>query len=132
LLLGVALKQSRGRPKAREEAAMPGWMKAIDGFEAPKAAGLGVLLSAVNPKSLLLVVAAAAAISQTGIGAGKQAVAGGLRRHRDDRPRRPGRHLLRDGRALEASSRRAAGMDGAQQRGNHGGDLPADRGEADR
>lgn len=75
LLLAVAFKQWRGRPRAGEEAAMPGWMKAIDGFEAPKAAGLAVLLSAVNPKNLLLVVAAAAAISQTGVSGGQQAVA---------------------------------------------------------
>jgi threonine/homoserine/homoserine lactone efflux protein len=75
LLLGVALRQWRGRPRGGSEPSMPAWMKAIDGFKAPKAAGLGVLLSAVNPKNLLLVVAAAAAISQTGDGAGKQAVA---------------------------------------------------------
>jgi threonine/homoserine/homoserine lactone efflux protein len=75
LLLGLALKQWRGRPRAGEEAAMPGWMKAIDTFGAPKAAGLAVVLSAVNPKNLLLVVAAAAAIAQTGVGGGKQAVA---------------------------------------------------------
>ncbi|MBS1883041.1 MAG: GAP family protein [Actinobacteria bacterium] len=75
LLLGVALKQWRGRPQGGAEAAMPAWMKTIDGFEAPKAAGLGVLLSAVNPKNLLLVVGAAAAIAQTGVGAGEQAVA---------------------------------------------------------
>ncbi len=54
---------------------MPGWMRAIDTFEAPKAAGLAVLLSAVNPKNLLLVVGAAAAIAQTGASAGSQAVA---------------------------------------------------------
>lgn len=75
LLLGLALKQWRGRPRGGAEAAMPAWMKTIDSFEAPKAAGLGVLLSAVNPKNLLLVVGAAAAIAQTGVGAGKQAVA---------------------------------------------------------
>jgi threonine/homoserine/homoserine lactone efflux protein len=75
LLLGVALRQWRGRPRAGTEAQMPAWMKAIDGFRPSKAAGLGVLLSAVNPKNLLLVVAAAAAISQSGLGAGKQAVA---------------------------------------------------------
>jgi threonine/homoserine/homoserine lactone efflux protein len=75
LLLGVALRQWRGRPRAGSEPQMPAWMKAIDDFRPPKAAGLGVLLSAVNPKNLLLVVAAAAAISQTGVGAGKQAIA---------------------------------------------------------
>ncbi|MBS1880782.1 MAG: GAP family protein, partial [Actinobacteria bacterium] len=75
LLLAVALKEWRGRPRPGEEATMPGWMKTIDRFEVPKAAGLGVLLSAVNPKNLLLVIAAAAAISQTGVPAGQQAVA---------------------------------------------------------
>jgi threonine/homoserine/homoserine lactone efflux protein len=75
LLLGVALKQWRGRPRPGEEASMPKWMLTIDRFEPPKAAGLAVLLSAVNPKNLLLVVAAAAAISQTGASTGSQAVA---------------------------------------------------------
>ncbi|MGC1167048.1 MAG: GAP family protein [Solirubrobacterales bacterium] len=75
LLLGVAAKQWRERPAAGEEAPMPGWMQAIDTFRAPKAAGLAVLLSAVNPKNLLLVVAAAAAISQTGASTGSQAAA---------------------------------------------------------
>ena len=75
LLLLVALKQWRGRPRAGEEGAMPGWMHAVDGFEALKAAGLGVLLSAVNPKNLLLVIAAAAAIAQTGVAGGEQALA---------------------------------------------------------
>jgi len=75
LLLAVAARQWRARPHAGSEAEMPAWMKTIDSFTAPKAAGLGVLLSAVNPKNLLLVVAAAAAIAQTGVGAGKQAVA---------------------------------------------------------
>ena len=54
---------------------MPAWMQAIDDFEVPKAAALGVLLSAVNPKNLVLVIGAAAAIAQTGVGAGQQAVA---------------------------------------------------------
>jgi hypothetical protein len=50
---------------------MPKWMQSIDRFRAPKAAGLAVLLAAVNPKNLLLVIAAAAAISQTGVDAGQ-------------------------------------------------------------
>ncbi len=75
LLIRLALRQWRGRPRGGEEAEMPGWMDAIDRFEAPRAAGLGVLLSAVNPKNLLLVVGAAAAIAQTGVSAGSQAVA---------------------------------------------------------
>jgi threonine/homoserine/homoserine lactone efflux protein len=36
---------------------------------------MGIALSAINPKNLILIVAAAAAISQTGTSAGGQAVA---------------------------------------------------------
>ncbi|MBS1676351.1 MAG: GAP family protein [Actinobacteria bacterium] len=78
LLLLVAARQWRGRPRAGAEAPMPKWMQSIDGFRAPKAAGLAVLLAAVNPKNLLLVIAAAAAISQTGVAAGQQALALGV------------------------------------------------------
>jgi threonine/homoserine/homoserine lactone efflux protein len=75
LLLLVALRQWRGRPRAGQEAEMPKWMRTIDAFKPGKAAGFGVLLSALNPKNLLLVVGAAAAIAQTGASAGGQAVA---------------------------------------------------------
>jgi len=75
LLLLVAARQWRGRPKDGAEPEMPGWMKTIDAFTLVKATGLGVLLSAVNPKNLLLVVGAALAISQTGVSTGDQAVA---------------------------------------------------------
>ena len=75
LLLGVAVKEWRGRPTSGQEAELPGWMKTIDQFTAAKASGFGVALSAVNPKNLLLVVGAAAAIAQTGTSAGGQIVA---------------------------------------------------------
>ncbi len=75
LLLGAAAKQWRARPGAGEDPSMPGWMTAVDHFRAPRAAGLGVLLSAVNPKNLILLLAAAAAISQTGASDGEQAIA---------------------------------------------------------
>ena len=75
-LLGlVAVKQWRGRPHEGEEAALPKWMQAIDTFGPGKALGLAVLLSAINPKNLLLTIAAAAAIAQTGADTGSQAVA---------------------------------------------------------
>jgi threonine/homoserine/homoserine lactone efflux protein len=75
LLVLMAAKQWRGRPHDDEHAATPKWMGAIDGFNAPKALGAGVVLSAANPKNLLLAVAAAAAIVQTDIPGGEQAVA---------------------------------------------------------
>jgi len=73
LVLLVALRQWRGRPRAGGQAEMPKWMKTIDAFKPGKAAAFGVLLSAVNPKNLLLVVGAGAAIAQTGASTSSQA-----------------------------------------------------------
>ena len=42
-------------------------MKTIDTFGPVKSAAMAALLSAINPKNLLLVVGAAAAIAQTGL-----------------------------------------------------------------
>jgi threonine/homoserine/homoserine lactone efflux protein len=67
LLILVAARQWRGRPRGAEEPPTPKWMGALDGFTPVKAAGAGVALSALNPKNLLLTVAGAAAIAQTGI-----------------------------------------------------------------
>ena len=75
LLLLVALRQWRSRPHGEDEPATPKWMGAIEGFTPIKATGAGGLLGAVNPKNLLLTVAAAASIAATGIGGGGQAVA---------------------------------------------------------
>lgn len=67
LLLLLALRQWRGRPKAGEEPALPTWMRAIDQVTFAKALGLGFLLSAVNPKNLLLAAAAGTDIGSAGI-----------------------------------------------------------------
>ncbi len=75
LLLLVAARQWRGRPRPGEEAELPKWMRTIDGFTPARSLATGALLSGVNPKNLLLTAGAAAAIAQTGIGAGDQAVA---------------------------------------------------------
>jgi threonine/homoserine/homoserine lactone efflux protein len=75
LLLLIAAKYWRGRPRGGAQPEMPAWMERLDTFTPARAAGFGVLLSAVNPKNLVLVVAAAAAIAQTGASAGAQAVA---------------------------------------------------------
>ena len=65
LLLLLAVKQWRGRPRAGEPAPLPSWMKAIDGFTPGRSLGIGAALSGVNPKNLVLTVGAAAAIAQT-------------------------------------------------------------------
>lgn len=58
VFLVLAVKQWRGRPSDGEESPMPVWMASIDDLTIPKAFGLAVLLSAVNPKNLGLTVAA--------------------------------------------------------------------------
>ena len=78
LLIGVAFlliaaKQWRSRPKPGQEAVMPKWMQTIDSFKAGKSFGIGVLLSAANPKNLALTIAAAAAIAELGLSNGDEA-----------------------------------------------------------
>jgi threonine/homoserine/homoserine lactone efflux protein len=75
LLLLLALRQWRGRPRDGAAGELPKWMAAIDTFTPVKALGIGVVLSAANPKNLLLTVGAAAAIAQTGISPGSELVA---------------------------------------------------------
>ena len=74
-LLLLAARQWKQRPRDTEEAALPKWMQAIDTFSPARALAIGVALSALNPKNLLLTVAAAAAIAQTGISTGDELVA---------------------------------------------------------
>ncbi|TDQ03846.1 MULTISPECIES: GAP family protein [Microbacteriaceae] len=62
LLLVLAVQQWRGRPKVGTEPALPKWMSAIDTMTGARALVLGFLLSALNPKNLLMGVAAGVAI----------------------------------------------------------------------
>src|SRR5947207_7168137 len=64
LLILLAARQWRGRPKEGETPTLPKYLGAIDTLTPPKALGLGVLLSAVNPKNLLMIIAGAITISQ--------------------------------------------------------------------
>jgi hypothetical protein len=75
LLLLVAARQFRGRPKDGAQPPMPGWMARIDQIRPPGAFGLAAVLAGVNPKNLLLAVGGAASIAQTGISGGEQAIA---------------------------------------------------------
>ncbi|HWI74665.1 MAG TPA: GAP family protein [Baekduia sp.] len=74
-LLLLAVKQWRGRPRAGDTAELPSWMKAIDTLPPGRAGALGVALSAINPKNLVLTIGAAEAIAGTGASDGAQAVA---------------------------------------------------------
>jgi Sap, sulfolipid-1-addressing protein len=74
LLLVLAVRQWSGRPRGVSEPEPPAWLKAIDTFTPGKSAGMAALLAA-NPKNLVFIAGAAAAIAQTGADAGGQAVA---------------------------------------------------------
>jgi len=74
LLLLLAARQWRSRPRSGEQAPAPKWMTALDTFTPVKSAGLGAAMSGVNPKNLLLSAAAAMSIAQTGLAGGQQAV----------------------------------------------------------
>ena len=62
LLLALAARQWRSRPRNGAVAPQPTWMDMLDTLSVPKAGGLGLALTTVNPKNLLLVVAGALAI----------------------------------------------------------------------
>lgn len=75
LTLLLAVKQFRERPRGDAQPELPQWMRAIDRFSPGRSAAIALALSAINPKNLMLTVSAAAAIAQTGIATGRQAIA---------------------------------------------------------
>lgn len=75
LLLVAAVKTWRGRPRPGDAVAMPGWMARIDAIGLSGAFGLAVLLGGVNPKSLLMNVAAAAVLASEELSRADRAVA---------------------------------------------------------
>ncbi len=72
LLVIVGVRQFRGRNDTR---GTPKWMSAIDSLTFGKALGLGFLLSAVNPKNLLMAAAAGVSIGAAGLSTGGDIVA---------------------------------------------------------
>jgi len=75
LLLLLAARQWRGRPTPGETPALPKWMAAIDGMTAVRALAIGFLLSAVNPKNLLMAAGAGVEIGLAGLDGGETTVA---------------------------------------------------------
>jgi threonine/homoserine/homoserine lactone efflux protein len=75
LLVLLAVRQWRGRPRGDASPELPKWMKTVDTFTPGRSVAMGATLSSVNPKNLLLVVGAATAIAQTGASTGDQTVA---------------------------------------------------------
>lgn len=68
LLLLLALKQWKGRPRAGEEPQLPGWMAGITGVTPVRAAALAAALAAANPKNLILAAGAGTSIGRAGLG----------------------------------------------------------------
>lgn len=67
VFLVMAARQWKKRPAKGESVNMPSWMASIDTISPVKAIGLGVVLSAANPKNLALTLAASASIAQAGL-----------------------------------------------------------------
>jgi threonine/homoserine/homoserine lactone efflux protein len=75
LFLMMAARQWRSRPKDGQPSELPKWMASVDRVTPPKAFGLGVALSAANPKNLALTMAAAASIAQAGLSTADETIA---------------------------------------------------------
>lgn len=72
LLLLAAVRQWRSGPAPGEEAVMPKFLTGVDSLTPVRAVGTGLLLSAVNPKNMLLTIGAAVTIGQAGLTTGQQ------------------------------------------------------------
>ena len=77
-LLVAAVRKFRGRPRAGEEGSMPRWMDGIAGYTPGKALGTGVVLGALNPKNVVVGLAAAAAVGAGGLTAGQEFAVGAI------------------------------------------------------
>ncbi len=73
-LLALARRNFAKRPKPGQEPDLPTWLSEIDSLTPPKAAGLGIVLSAVNPKNLILMAGGMVVVSQFHLSGGDEAV----------------------------------------------------------
>lgn len=71
LLLVAGARQWRSRPGPDDEPTVPAWMAKIDELRPGAAFGLGFLLSAINPKNLLLAAAAGATLGSLPLTSGE-------------------------------------------------------------
>lgn len=75
LLLLLAVKQLKGRPKKGQDAEMPKWMAKMQDASPVFAFGMGAFLSGLNPKNLIFDIAAAASIVAADLSSSQQIVA---------------------------------------------------------
>lgn len=73
-LIALALRQWQARPRDGAEPELPGWMAAVDEMSAGRALTIGVLLSSVNPKNLLLGASAGVALGTANLAGGSSAI----------------------------------------------------------
>jgi Sap, sulfolipid-1-addressing protein len=78
VLIVVAVRDWMKRPKPGEEASLPGWLQAIEQMHAAKCFGVGIVISAANPKILLLLVGGGLAIAGAPTTGGGEAVAAAI------------------------------------------------------
>ena len=71
-LLVEAVVKFRGRPRDGASASMPKWMDGIGSFSPAKALATGALLGALNPKNVVVGVAAAATIAAASLPIGQE------------------------------------------------------------
>ena len=71
-LLMAARRRFRDRPKPGEDAAMPKWMDGIAAFAPGKSLAVGVAIGALNPKNVVVGLAAALSIASAGLSTGQQ------------------------------------------------------------
>jgi uncharacterized protein with NRDE domain/threonine/homoserine/homoserine lactone efflux protein len=74
-LLSLGLRNWRKRPGPGETATLPTWLESIENITPVKTGALGVILSALNPKNLLLMVAGGLAIAGAPASTGDKTVA---------------------------------------------------------
>jgi Sap, sulfolipid-1-addressing protein len=74
LLVLLALRQWQGRPARGDRAELPKWMAEVDSMMPSKALVLGLLLSAVVPKNLLLALSAGLIVGEARLSIGEASV----------------------------------------------------------
>jgi hypothetical protein len=74
LMLLLAVRNWRSRPGEGEKTELPGWTGALDKLNAVKSLGIAAALSGINPKNLVLTVAAATTIAAAQLGTGESAI----------------------------------------------------------
>ncbi len=74
LLLALAARGWRSRPKPGEVPPLPKWMASLDTITPPRSAGLAALLSGINPKNLAFNLAATSTVATAGLPASSQLV----------------------------------------------------------